>query len=127
MATREENLKKINDTLEQMSDDELEKVSGGSCYEMADDSRFLNSLNGSVNRYGATKMYFHTGSYGEELKAAWANLGIKMEYCGDLNLFDNPNSRNKYELNGKQITQEEARQHAMKVTGHYITEKDWKW
>ena len=29
MATREENLKKINDELELMSDEELEKVAGG--------------------------------------------------------------------------------------------------
>ena len=29
MATREENLKKINDKLEKLNDDELEKVAGG--------------------------------------------------------------------------------------------------
>ncbi len=29
MATRDENLKKINDKLEQLSDEELEKVAGG--------------------------------------------------------------------------------------------------
>ena len=29
MATREENLKKINEQLEQMSDEELDKVAGG--------------------------------------------------------------------------------------------------
>ena len=29
MATREENIKKINDELEKLSDDELEKVAGG--------------------------------------------------------------------------------------------------
>ena len=29
MATREENLKKINEELEKLSDEELEKVSGG--------------------------------------------------------------------------------------------------
>lgn len=29
MATREENLKKINDELEKLDDEELEKVSGG--------------------------------------------------------------------------------------------------
>jgi hypothetical protein len=34
---------------------------------------------------------------------------------------------NKYYLNGREITQEEARQHAMEVTQHYMTEKDWKW
>jgi len=29
MATREENLKKINDELEKLSDDELDKIAGG--------------------------------------------------------------------------------------------------
>ena len=29
MATREENLKKINENLEKLSDDELEKIAGG--------------------------------------------------------------------------------------------------
>ena len=29
MATREENLKKINDKLEKLNDDELEKIAGG--------------------------------------------------------------------------------------------------
>ena len=32
MATREENLKKINEQLELMSDDELDKVAGGGIY-----------------------------------------------------------------------------------------------
>ena len=33
MATREENLKKINEELEKMSDEELEKVSGGDMWD----------------------------------------------------------------------------------------------
>ena len=32
MATREENLKKINEELEQLSDEELDKVAGGGIY-----------------------------------------------------------------------------------------------
>ena len=28
---------------------------------------------------------------------------------------------------GEFVKQEQSRQHAMKVTGHYMTEKDWKW
>ena len=36
MATREENLKKINEGLELMSDEELEKVAGGTVGELAD-------------------------------------------------------------------------------------------
>lgn len=44
---------------EAMSDDELDNVAGGTCNELADDSRFLNSLNGSTDRYGATKVFFY--------------------------------------------------------------------
>ena len=127
MATREENLKKINEELEKLSDEELDEVAGGDCYEMADDSRFLNSLNGSVNRYGATHMWLYHGTRGPELQQAWAKLGIEMTYKGGMNWFKNSYGYNTYKLDGKQITQEEARQHAMEVTGHYMEEKDWKW
>ena len=125
MTTREENLKKINAALEQLSDEQLERVASGTTSEMADDSRFLNSLNGSVNRYGATQMYFYPKTHGKALQAAWANLGIKMICDGGLNLTGL--AYNTYYLDGKEITQEEARAHAMEVTQHYMTEKDWKW
>ena len=36
---------------EVMSDDELDNVAGGEAIEMVYDSRFLNSLNGSCDRY----------------------------------------------------------------------------
>lgn len=105
-----------------MSDEELDNVAGGTCYEMADDSRFLNSLNGSCDRYGATKCFFIGGSgRDEEIKKAWATVGISVELHNYLDV------DNRYYLNGEKITQEQARQHAMKVTGHYMTESDWKW
>ncbi|MBE8952133.1 MAG: hypothetical protein SR1Q7_03180 [Quinella sp. 1Q7] len=118
MATREENLNKINAELEAMSDEELSMVAGGTKYEMANDSRFLNSLNGSCDRYGEWRVLFEENL--EEIKEAWKTVGIVAH------LWDGAN-KNEYYLDGKQITQEEARQHAMKVTGHYMTEKDWKW
>ena len=105
-----------------MSDDELDGVSGGNCYQIADDSRFLNSLNGSTDRYGATKSFFNAASIIKETEAAWASLGIKCKSRGGTG-----ETYNEYYLNGQQITQEQARQHAMKVTGHYMTESDWKW
>jgi len=123
MATREENLKKINAALEQLSDEQLERVAGGTTSEMADDSRFLNSLNGSCDRYGEWRI--RNQSHGEEITKAWATVGVKAElHSGYIFGEGEPN---KYFINGRQVTQEEARQHAMKVTGHYMTEKDWKW
>ena len=122
MAKREENIKKINAELEKLSDEELDKVAGGTCNEIADDSRFLNSLNGSCDRYGAARIFFEApfvGSPDEEVKKAWAKLGITAEFE---ELTDN-----RYYLNGQQITQEQARQHAMNVTGHHMPESEWKW
>ena len=57
MATREENLKKINAELEQMSDEELEQVAGGTYNETAADSRFLNDLAGLTDHYGAARAF----------------------------------------------------------------------
>ena len=39
MATREENLKKINDELEKLDDEELEKVAGGAYLAMNRDEK----------------------------------------------------------------------------------------
>lgn len=41
MATRDDNLKKINAELEQMSDEELEQVAGGTIGQTAGDSKIL--------------------------------------------------------------------------------------
>ena len=105
-----------------MNDDELDNVAGGTCYQMADDSRFLNSLNNSCDRYGATKIWFDNDKI-KEITKAWSTVGIKAE----LNNSIIDEYSNKYYLDGKEISQEEARQHAMKVTGHHMTESDWKW
>ena len=106
---------------EVMSDDELDGVAGGNCYETADDTRFLNSLNGSTDRHGATRIYFTGKATRESIQGAWAKVGI------DAKIHRNIRTGNEYYLNGQQITQEEARQHAMNVTGHHMNESDWKW
>ncbi|MBE8952041.1 MAG: hypothetical protein SR1Q7_02715 [Quinella sp. 1Q7] len=122
MATREEKLKKINDELEAMSDEELSMVAGGTKSETENDSRFLNSLNGSCDRYGAFRVC-NEDSCVPEIENAWATVGIKAK----LKVKPGIGSENEYYLDGKEITQEEARQHAMNVTGHHMTEKDWNW
>ena len=48
MATREENIKKINEELEKLSDDELEKVAGG--------RYFLSPNGGDVEKDPAVKI-----------------------------------------------------------------------
>ena len=109
---------------EMLTDDELDNVAGGEALEMVNDSRFLNSLNGSCDRYGDWKISFSAGAYNEEIEKAWASVGIKAEVSSGLGGFG---KTNKYYLDGKQITQEEARRHAMKVTNHYMVESDWNW
>lgn len=110
---------------EKLTDDELDRVAGGDCSETANDSRFLNSLNGSTDRYGATRLLFTGGDSDDkicaEIEAGWAKVGIKAT------INTSAASRNLYSLNGTYISQEEARQHAMNVTGHHMTEKDWNW
>ena len=117
---------KIADEL--LSDDELEQVAGGNCYESADDSRFLNSLNGSTDRYGATRLFFSMGWTGidAEIRDAWAKVGVEAEIDSG-NILNPGGYKNIYKINGKQVTQEQARQHAMNVTGHHMNESDWKW
>ena len=109
---------KIED--EKMSDDELDGVAGGRAGQAADDSRFLNSLNNSCDRYGATRLVFE--NHEEEIEKAWSTVGITAKINGGFAV-----SSNEYYLNGQEITQEQARQHAMNVTGHHMTESDWKW
>ena len=123
MATRDENLKKINAELEQLSDDELEKVAGGTVTETANDSRFLNSLNGSCDRYGEWRI--RNQDHDDEIRKAWETVGVKAEI--NTSFVFGQGKPNKYFIKGQQVTQEDARQHAMKVTGHFMTEKDWKW
>ncbi|MBE8952130.1 MAG: hypothetical protein SR1Q7_03165 [Quinella sp. 1Q7] len=129
MATRDENLKKIDAELEAMSDDELSMVAGGTKTETANDSRFLNSLNGSCDRYGESKIVasemFDPCSGSDQsilgsIRKGWQTVGITAHCYAD-------SSKNTYNLNGNLITQQQAREHAMKVTGHYMTEKDWNW
>ena len=113
---------------EKLDKEELEQVAGGSCYDLADDSRFLNTLNGSTDRWGATNFWLD-GSGGKKFKAieaAWAKLGVGL-ICPD----DPTGTRTKIQYvlldSAKEITQEQARQHAMEVTGHHMSYSDWHW
>ena len=56
MATREENLKKLNTALEAMSEDELEQVAGGFNHEGAQDSEFLADMGLPCERVGAWRI-----------------------------------------------------------------------
>ena len=63
-------------------------------------------MNGSCDRYGELRitLEIHTN----EITNAWKTVGITAQLYDGIRNVDN-----RYYLNGKQITQEEARQHAM--------------
>ena len=123
MATREENLKKINAELELMSDEELEGVAGGSASESASDSRFLNSLGGFCDRYGTFRMQTQDHNY--EIRDAWKRVGVDAEiHTG--NIFTG-GSNNVYKINGKKVSRVEAINHAMEVTDHHMEWNSWEW
>ena len=113
IANHDENLKKISE-LEIISDEELDKVSGGGCRQSSDDSRFLNVLMrghpAQPERFGATKILFDVKAYGDpgfrrSIAAAWATLGV----TADLN---NTIVDNVYKIDGKKVSQQEAWAHA---------------
>ena len=115
-------MKKIDMELEAMSDEELEQVAGGTWAETAADSRFLNSLNGSTDRYGALRIAFTPGSkIQEEIQRGWEKVGITFTW------HNGAISGNEYYLKGRKITQSEARKHAMQFTGKIMDVKDWDW
>ena len=58
MTTREENLKKINDELEQLTDEELENVAGGTYNNTAADSRALNELGLGISGRSALECFW---------------------------------------------------------------------
>ena len=77
MATREENLKKINTELEKLSDEELDKVAGGSWYISEKEAKMagikLLKEDGSPGSFG---YLWNTGDYywkGE--KISWTDAG----------------------------------------------------
>ena len=111
---------------EMLTDDELDNVAGGEALEMVNDSRFLNSLNGSCDRYGDFKISFSAGAYNEEIEKAWASVGVKAKVSSGLGGFGKVNTYQRMD-NGQSLTQAEARQYAMNFVGKQMKESDWKW
>ena len=121
MANREENLKKINAELEQLSDEELENVAGGTWNDTADDAKFFHALNGSTPFLRGIEVAFsRTGSLLNKLTQEWAKVGVKFEpHNGAI-------YENKYFIDNQEVTQGVARRHAMEVTGIILDGPDWQ-
>ena len=117
MATREENIKKINEELEKLSDEELDKVAGGTLQESSDDSLYLNDLlygrPGQCDQYGKTKLALMVSAQ-HDLENAWSSVGVecKLSDFGD----------NKYSVNGQAISRRRAYEIAWEKVGRNIND-----
>ena len=100
MAKREENLKKINAELEQMSDEELNQVSGGNIGETARDSKFLYEYGLVDDYHGDLYATFHWEKTSSEVDSGWSKSGITSVTV--------PIGYNRYYLGGKEISRDEA-------------------
>ena len=60
MATREDKIKKINAELEQLTDDELEQVAGGTIGQTAGDSKILYDYGLMDRHYGTITLSVYT-------------------------------------------------------------------
>ncbi len=110
-----------------LSQDDLSYVSGGSAGETSDDSKFLNVLlqgrPHQCDRYGTFRIrsQFHDN----EIKEAWNSVGVDVVFHNG-HLFSS-GSPNEYSINGTKVTQHDAMEHAMKVTGIRLKKSDWDW
>lgn len=95
MTTREE--------LEKMSDEQLEQVAGGNRFETLCDSKFLYDYGLVSDWHGEFHMTFNWISDSAEIDDGWKKAGII-----SVTSFVNPN---KYILNGKSLTRDEAYRH----------------
>ena len=121
MANREENLKKINVELEQLNDEELENVAGGTWNDTADDAKFFHALNGSTPFLRGIEVAFsRTEPLLNTLKREWSKVGVVfLPYDGAI-------YGNRYFIGSEEVTQGEARRHAMEVTGIILDGPDWQ-
>ena len=109
---------------EKLSDEELEKVSGGTHSELAEDSRYLNVLLQGTNvrhkcdRYGTFRLIFD-GAAQVDVMNAWQALGVNVE----LNEFGS----NEYIIGGEKVSRQQAWDHAERTTGKTLKREQWDW
>ena len=102
MANREENLKKIRDELEKLSDEQLEQVAGGTIPQTVEDSKFLYKHGLVDDWHGVIGMTFRWGTFSKEVDDGWSKAGITCVTT------PNPLKDNLYFKDGKPISRTEA-------------------
>jgi len=108
MATREENLKKINDELEQLSDEELDNVAGGTYLESAIDAKKFQEHGIKIydNEVIGVPILEHEEFV--KLRDAFNKYGVTIKDKGGLV------NGNEYYINDKLVTRDEAWKHIEK-------------
>ena len=106
--------------------EEMENVAGGSYDQTADDSRFLNVLlrghPAQCDRYGEKKIkldYANNDRRFAEIEAAWKVCGVEAKV--------KKSYANHYYIDGFEVTQSQAMNHAMNVMGKKLKKSDWYW
>ncbi len=107
---------KLDDS-KKLSLESMEHVTGGRAIDTSDDSKFLNKLANLCDRYGSGMAYW-SRAVGEEVTAAWAKVGVRFE--------KDDYKQNRYFIDGKQVSQAEAMEHAQNVVGVRIRPEDWQ-
>ena len=105
MATREENLKKINDQLEQLSDEELENVAGGTYLESADDAKKFQKLGEKIYNIDIWGVPVLQHDEFENLRAAFNKYGVTIKDNGGII------NANEYYIGNNKVNRDEAWKH----------------
>ena len=103
MATRDENLKKINAELEKLSDEELDQVAGGTSEEVDEDIKRFKALKIEIDEGHGHGHIFAQDILTGSLVGAFKDHGV--DY---IRSWINPN---QYYIGGKKVTQAEAWKH----------------
>ena len=113
MANREENIKKINDALEQLSDEELDQVAGGNKTQTSDDSYFLKRIGYMNDTWRTATLVGWWVSGSKAVDDGWSQAGIMSvtHPWDDNEYFDKQNGN-------KRLTRKEAYTLALERRGY---------
>ena len=102
MATREENLKKINAELEQLSDDELEAVAGGTYLESGDDAKKFQALGIKIYEGEIFGVPILQSAEFAKLRDAFNKYGVTIKDNGGII------NANEYFIGDKKVSRDDA-------------------
>ena len=117
MATREENLNKLNAEFEKLSDEELDQVAGGTYNNTAADTRALNDMGFNIERRSAGDCFWMPTNNDAQADVAriFNKFGVSVDQSwGAVD--------NKYYHNGERITRQQAFQIVADATGKALPE-----